>query len=192
MPCAADNPEEGEDARFFLHEYRRCFDGGAADGSGAAVMDLLSQLRGPFAFVVFDRCTGRIVAGRSRCGREPLALGTTPLDEGLLFASDKCAKAGRGRGLAAAHARSACRLRVPAPAAAPGRHRGLLEGECPDADDFPPGTIFVSEDHSTVGQLSRYAPDDAEAGTREQEALCRVESSSGLHRVPSTSQIEAN
>lgn len=35
-----------------------------------------------------------------------------------------------------------------------GTRRGLIEGECVDADDFPPGTVFVSNDFSTAGSLS--------------------------------------
>jgi hypothetical protein len=32
--------------------------------------------------------------------------------------------------------------------------RELLEGECSDADAFPPGSVFVSECFSTAGQLT--------------------------------------
>lgn len=71
--------------------------------------------------------------------------------------------------------------------------RALLEGECADADDFPPGAIYVSEDFSTVGQITSYAADSAAAAAAaQQEALCRVESSSDLRKVPSVGQIEAN
>ena len=72
--------------------------------------------------------------------------------------------------------------------------RALLEGECADADTFPPGSLFISEDFSTVGQLTSLACADAAAAEPQpaDAALCRVESSSQLARVASSSQIEAN
>lgn len=154
-----DKPEELEDAQFILQEYKRCFDVGPGGGGETPVMDVLAQLRGPWAFVVYDRSHGRIVAARDAAGEEPLCWGTTLLSEGVLFSSDKA----------------------------------LLEGECADADDFPPGAIYVSEDFSTVGQITSYAADSAAAAAAaQQEALCRVESSSDLRKVPSVGQIEAN
>lgn len=32
--------------------------------------------------------------------------------------------------------------------------RALIEGECVDVDDFPAGTLFVSNDFSTAGNLT--------------------------------------
>jgi hypothetical protein len=66
--------------------------------------------------------------------------------------------------------------------------RALLEGECSDADCFPPGAVFVSEDFSTAGRLT-FAADEGTA--QQQEALCRVESSTQLRRVHSAGQVEA-
>ena len=36
----------------------------------------------------------------------------------------------------------------------PTRRRALIEGDCVDVDDFPAGTIFVSNDFSTAGSLT--------------------------------------
>jgi hypothetical protein len=47
------------------------------------------QLRGPWAFIVYDRLHGRIVAARDPAGLEPLFWGTTLLSEGVLFATDR-------------------------------------------------------------------------------------------------------
>lgn len=47
------------------------------------------QLRGPWAFVAYDRGHGRILAARDPAGVEPLFWGSTLLSEGVLFASEK-------------------------------------------------------------------------------------------------------
>lgn len=81
------------------------------------------QLAGSFAFLLYDRPHGRVVAARSADGQEPLAWGATMLSEGLLFASS----------------------------------RHMIDAECADAEDFPPGALFVSEPFNTAGQLLRSA-----------------------------------
>jgi hypothetical protein len=78
----------------------------------------LSNLQGPFAFVLYDKKEGRIVAGRNPKGEESFFWGTNLLGEALLFASD----------------------------------RSLLE-ECADADQFPPGAVFISDAHQITGNL---------------------------------------
>lgn len=72
--------------------------------------------------------------------------------------------------------------------------RALIDSECADADAFPPGAVFVSEDFSTSGSLSNISTVDAEADEAQQqaEALCRVESSGQMERSASVSEIQAN
>lgn len=60
-----------------------------ADRAAPPCPPLPVQLRGPFAFLLYDRPHGRVVAGRSADGAEPLAWGATMLSEGLLFASSR-------------------------------------------------------------------------------------------------------
>ncbi|GAB4816207.1 hypothetical protein N2152v2_003253 [Parachlorella kessleri] len=177
-----NSPSDLEDADFLLAEYKRTWDHASLLDS-SPVMEALAQLEvgyyqlvgrlvthesspmmeaqleGPFAFVIYDRTYGRIIAARDGQGAEPLVWGTTMLSDGLLFASD----------------------------------RSLIEGECADVDDFPAGTIFVSNDWSTAGNLSPIRPDGSEPVTKE---LCRVESRSNikgsLTKVASGTDIQAN
>ncbi|KAL4447619.1 hypothetical protein ABPG75_004838 [Micractinium tetrahymenae] len=150
-----NNPADCEDAEYILAQYKEKQRKGAFKEEPR--MEGLAQLRGPWAFVVFDRSRGRILAARDPAGAEPLFWGTTLLSEGVLFASEK----------------------------------SLIEGECVDADAFPPGCIFVSDDFSTQGRLSPICTDPEAAEQRQQaEALCRVESSSQLQGA--ASQVSAN
>ncbi len=70
------------------------------------------QLRGPWAFIVYDRGNGRIVAARDPAGAEPLFWGSTMLSEGVLFASDRWAGEPGGFGGAARRSAPSCHLRA--------------------------------------------------------------------------------
>jgi hypothetical protein len=155
----ANNPDDCEDAEFILQEYKRCFDRADVGMGGATpTMEVLSQLHGPWAFVIYDRSHVRIVAARDPAGEELLAWGTTMLSEGVMFASSKA----------------------------------IIDGECADADDFPPGAVFVSEDFSTLGTLTPISSEGADEAAAQQELLCRVESSSDLRKEESQSEVAAN
>jgi len=56
------------------------------------------SLAGEFAFVLFDKLSGRVVAARDQSGTEPLFWGTSAFGEMLLFANDRKMLEARARG----------------------------------------------------------------------------------------------
>ncbi|KAL4428703.1 hypothetical protein ABPG77_009809 [Micractinium sp. CCAP 211/92] len=91
-----NNPADCEDADYILQQYHREKRAGAFQEGPP--MDGLAQLRGPWAFIVYDRGNGRIVAARDPAGAEPLFWGSTRLSEGVLFASDRGAEEAAAEG----------------------------------------------------------------------------------------------
>lgn len=150
------------------------------------------------------RSCHRIIAGRDPGGEESLYWGSALLSDGLLLASDLCARGrareggGSGAGVRAgrvirrAHAPTrAGPLPTQRPSDFRRPRRNLIEADTANAEAFPPGMIFVSHEEDTAGQL---IPVTAPSRPPSAAELCRVEStgdmgSMSVHKVASQPQL---
>lgn len=81
-----------DDVHTVLEHYKhlaRHFDSKIPPAENKDIAQSLGMLVGSYAFVLFDRKAGRIVAVRDLLGKEPLYWGTHMFGEGLLFASER-------------------------------------------------------------------------------------------------------